>query len=71
MRFDPGQIEVVDPQVADVLRRLTGAQRLAIANGMFVSARDMLISHLRTLHPDWDDARIAGEAASRLSHGAV
>ncbi|MFQ5492173.1 MAG: hypothetical protein ACE5GE_15765 [Phycisphaerae bacterium] len=71
MRLDPGQIEVVDPQVAMALRKMTCAQRLAIANGLFVFARDMLSSHLRTEHPDWDDAQVQAETAHRLSHGAV
>ena len=71
MNIDARQIEVVDPEMADVLRRMTGAERLAVANGMFVFARDLLISHLTAQHPDWDDARIQAETARRLSHGAV
>lgn len=71
MRLDRGQIEVIDDAMAAVLRRKTGAERLAIAFGMFASARRMLISHLRAEHPDWDEERITREAARRLSHGAI
>ena len=71
MRLDRGQIEVIDDAMAAVLRRKTGAERLAIASGLFASARRMLISHLRAEHPDWDDERVTREAARRLSHGAI
>ncbi len=71
MRLDPGQIEVIDDQMAEILRQKTGAERLAIASGMYASARRMLISHLRTTHPEWSEERVLHEAARRLSHGAV
>ncbi len=71
MRLDRGQIEVVDDALAAVLRQKTGAERLAIANGLFLSARRMLTSFLRTEHPEWDDRRVAREVARRLSHGSI
>ncbi len=71
MRLDPRQIEVIDDKMAEMLRRKTGAERLAIANGMFRLARGMIVATLRAEHADWDEERIAREAARRLSHGAV
>lgn len=71
MHFASSRIEVVSEDMAAILRRKTGAERLAIASRMFGSARRMLISHLRSVHPDWDAAQIEREAAQRLSHGAV
>lgn len=65
------RIEVIDEEMAAALRLKTGAERLAIASRMFGSARRMLLSHLRTVHPDWDQRQIEREAARRLSHGAV
>jgi Rv0078B-related antitoxin len=65
------RIEVIDEDVAAMLRRKTGAERLAIASRMFASARRMLLSHLRSTHPDWDERQIVQEAARRLSHGAL
>ncbi|MGH9381807.1 MAG: hypothetical protein ACRD2Z_14500 [Thermoanaerobaculia bacterium] len=47
------------------------SQRLAIASGMFRSAREMLLSHLRAEHPEWSEERIRRESTHRLSHGAV
>jgi hypothetical protein len=70
MRLDPGQIEVIDDQMAAVIRQKSGAERLAIANGLYVSARRTLTSHLRFEHPEWSDEQIAREVARRLSHGS-
>jgi hypothetical protein len=67
----PEDIEVIDDEMARVYAAKTGAERLAIASGMFASARRMILSHLRTEHPDWSEEQIHREAARRLSHGAV
>ena len=64
-------LDVVDDDMARILRGMTGAERLKIANDMFVSARRMLASHLAAEHPDWDQERIEQETARRISHGAV
>lgn len=58
-------------EMAAVLRGKSGAERLAIASRMDRSARHMLIGHLRSLHPDWEDRQVEREATTRLSHGAV
>ena len=63
--------DVLDDEMARILRGLTGAERLKIANDMFVSARRMLASHLAAEHPDWDQDRIEQETARRISHGAI
>ncbi len=69
--IDPRQIEVMDADMAAVLRAKTGSERLRIAFGMYSSARRMIISHLSAEHPDWNEGEILREAARRLSHGAV
>jgi hypothetical protein len=61
--------EVVDEEMARVLREKTGAERLEIAWRMFASARGMLESHLRSEHPDWSEQQIRAEAVRRLSLG--
>ena len=68
--LDPRNIEVIDDQMAEVIRRKSGPERLRIASGMFASARRLLLSSLRAEHPDWDEARLTRETARRLSHGA-
>jgi hypothetical protein len=67
----PRKIEVIDDATAEMLRRKTGAERLAIASRMYAAARTMLLAHLRQLHPDWSEERITREAGRRLSHGAA
>jgi hypothetical protein len=64
------EIEAVDDEMARVLAAKTGAERLAIAFGMYASARRMLISHLRARHPEWTERQAEDEAARRLSHGS-
>lgn len=71
MRLDSGQIEVVDAAMAEVLRRKTPAERIAIGFAMCASARRMLTAHLKNSHPDWNEKGIQAEVARRLSHGAV
>jgi hypothetical protein len=51
-----------------VLRSKSGAERLQIASAMFTGARRMLLSHLRALHPDWDERQLQDAVARRLSH---
>jgi len=69
--IDPRQIEVMDDDMAVVLRAKSGADRLRIAFGMYSSARRMLLSHLSAEHPDWTEDEVRRETARRLSHGAV
>ena len=67
----PASFEVIDDDMARVIRSKSGADRLRIASGMYASARRMILSHLRAEHADWDEGRIQSEAARRLSHGAA
>lgn len=71
LRLDRGQIEVVDDEMAEVLRSKTPAERIGIGFRMWTSAHDMLMAHLRHTHPEWDVKRVELEVARRLSHGAV
>lgn len=67
----PQTLEVVDDEMAEVLRKKTGAERLQIAFGMFAAARRMLTRHLTARHPDGDEERVEREVARRISRGAV
>ncbi len=71
MSRDLRRIEVIDDAMAEVLRRKTPAERLAIGFGLWRSARKLLRGQLASLHPEWDSERLNREVARRLSHGAV
>ena len=71
MRLDKGQIEVVDDAMAEVLRHKTPAERIHIGFNLWISARNMLMTHLKKTHPEWDAKRLDREVARRLTHGAI
>lgn len=68
-RLDDGQIEVVDDAVAEILRRKTPAERVAMVFACNRTMRLLIKGHLRTRHSDWDDTRISKEVARRMAHG--
>jgi hypothetical protein len=71
MPTDPRRWEMVDDAMAAILRQKTPAQRLAIADGLWRSARRILRAQLKKDHPNWTDEQINCELARRMSHGAV
>jgi hypothetical protein len=64
--LDNGQIEVVDDAVAEVLRRMTPAERVQVALEANDFVRLAIAGHLATIHPDWTDAQIQAEVARRM-----
>ncbi len=67
-RPDP---EVVDDRMAEILRRKTPQERLAIMAGLWRLARRLVTASVRMMHPEWEEAEIRREVARRMSHGAV
>jgi hypothetical protein len=63
------RIEVVDEAVAEVLRRKTPTERVAMILACNRTVRRLIEGHLRALHPDWDDAAVAREIARRMLLG--
>jgi hypothetical protein len=63
-------IEIVDDRVVEILRSKTPAQRLAIADGMWSFAREMIRAIMSREHADWSKDEIDREVARRMSHGA-
>ena len=68
-RLDPGQIEVVDDDVAEVLRRMTGAQRVQTVFRLHRRALALVEGSVRHFHPDWDEARVWEEILRRFHGG--
>jgi hypothetical protein len=71
MKIDKRNLEIIDNVMAQVLREKTPQQRLAIAFGMWNSAKIQLTNHLRSQHPEWNVEMIKKEVARRLSHGTT
>ena len=71
LRLDPGQIEVLDDAMVEVLRRKTPTERIQTGFGIFTSVCSMLTSHLKSTHPEWNTERVKQEVAKRISHGVV
>jgi hypothetical protein len=70
-RLNPNQVEVLDDAVAEVLRRKRPQDRIGIGFNMWISARGMLMTHIRHTHPDWDEKAVEREVVRRLLHGAL
>jgi hypothetical protein len=64
-------MEVVDNDMAAVLRQKTAVERLRIANRMWKSARVILRGAIQTQHSDWTIEQVNQEIARRISHGVV
>lgn len=63
------RIEVVDDDVAEVLRGKTPAERVHMVFGAYRFMRQLILGVVRDRHPDWDTARVEAEVARRMSHG--
>jgi uncharacterized protein with von Willebrand factor type A (vWA) domain len=63
------RFEMVEPEMAAVLARKSGAERLQIVDRLFRSLRELIESNIRSNHPDWDTAQIRREVAGRIAGG--
>jgi hypothetical protein len=63
-------IEVVDDAMAEVLRRMTGGQRLKIVVGLCRTARNLVEANVRADHPEWNEERVRRAVAERIAGGA-
>ena len=63
---DPTRFEAVDWATAEALRKMTPQERLQLTFEAMTSLRNMLLSHLRAIHPSWDDEALEREFARRM-----
>ena len=68
-RLDDGQIVVVDDAVAEILRRKTPGERMAMVGEAWRFARVWIEGAVRSQHPDWSEAQVAAEVQRRLTRG--
>ncbi|MGH7355562.1 MAG: hypothetical protein ACRELS_13425 [Candidatus Rokuibacteriota bacterium] len=63
----PESIEVVDEEVARVLRAKSGMERLRLAHEAWELARDRLAAYVAFRHPTLSPQEVAREVARRLA----
>ena len=68
--MDLNRSDVIDDEMARLLRAMTPSERLRVGWGLFESARRMLLASLASAHPEWEPRRVEEEAARRLAHAA-
>jgi len=69
--LDSSRVETPDDAMVEVLRRMTAGERLAVVNGMWVSAHNANRQILRSEHPDWSEQQLHQEICRRMLHGVV
>ena len=52
----------------EALRRLTPEERYRASRGLYWTLRRHKAAFLRSLHPDWDDARVEAEVRRIFLH---
>lgn len=62
-------IEMVDHDMAAILRAKPVAERLRIGWGIWRSARAILENLVRAAHPDWSPMQVQAEVTRRMSNG--
>jgi len=62
---------MMDPMMVEIMRDKTPQERLAIACGMWESARMIIGGTIRQQHPDWSEEAVNQEIARRISHAVV
>jgi hypothetical protein len=63
---DYSRIEVVDHDVAAILRTKTVAERVLMIDDANKCARQLIAGHLKTRFPEWSDDQIQEEVARRM-----
>lgn len=63
--------EMIDDDMAEVLRKKSEVERLRIAGQLYRSARTILRGAICTQHPEWSKSQVNREIANRISHGLV
>lgn len=63
--------EIIDDQMAEILRRKTDLQRLRSVDSFWRSARAILRAAILTEHPDWDRTMVNKNVSRRISNGVV
>ena len=68
MKIDPRNIEVIDDESVEILKKMTGAQRMIAAAKMFDTAKALTRANIKMNHPDWNEEQIKKEVLRRLGN---
>lgn len=68
---NPQNIEVVDDDIAVILRRKTGMEKIAMVASGWPLLRAMYLFQVRTGHPGWNDSSLQAEVSRRMAHGST
>jgi hypothetical protein len=60
--------EQTSPEQFAILRGMSGAKRLRLAERLYWSARKMKAAGLRHQHPDWPESQLNDELRRLFSH---
>jgi len=61
----------VSPEYVAALRRLTGAQKLRTAFGLYWDARKLKAARLRFQHPDWTEEAVQQKVKDIFLHAVT
>jgi hypothetical protein len=64
-------IEILDDRMAALLQDKTEAERLAMVDGFWRFARQIVRAMVDQEHPDWPEDEVRREVARRMSRGAL
>ena len=65
-KIDPRNIEVIDDDLAAVLRQKTPAERVAMITAANRTARLIATAGVRFQNPDWDETQVHAEVLRRV-----
>ena len=61
----------LSPEYIATLRRMTGAEKLRAAFGLYETARQVKAARLRQLHPDWTDEEVQWQVKEIFLHAVT
>lgn len=69
MAIDPRRIEVMDDRTAEIMRRMTPAEKIAMLDELWDFSRSVVHGGVRAQHPELNDEQVQREVVRRMSRG--
>lgn len=58
MRMDADHLKEAEQVRQEIFRRMTPAEKIAVADRLYWSARELKAAGFRTAHPDWSEEQV-------------